>query len=218
MSDQFDQNDNQLDGFEEPPAAPGPRPGPRPFVVAMSILGGIFVLALIVLIAVMVFKPGQNGTTAEVARRNTENTQIAQGATEAARAAMLQETVNAAATQAATSTPIVVVSTGTIAPAGGATSTSVVAIATVTNTQAPTATLVPVADQTKTAAALTQVALGTKPAGGSGTTPTAGTPTATKTGLPATGFADQVGLPAMVGAAALLLVVIFIARRLRMAN
>lgn len=44
----------------------------------------------------------------------------------------------------------------------------------------------------------------------------AGTPTATATALPATGFADEVGLPGLLILGAVLLVVVFAARQLRM--
>ena len=40
----------------------------------------------------------------------------------------------------------------------------------------------------------------------------------TSTALPTTGFADEVGLPALVGAAIALIIIIFLARRLRFSN
>jgi LPXTG-motif cell wall-anchored protein len=45
-----------------------------------------------------------------------------------------------------------------------------------------------------------------------------GQATATPTGLPDTGFADDVGIPGLLGLAALLIVVVFLARRLRTAS
>jgi LPXTG-motif cell wall-anchored protein len=44
------------------------------------------------------------------------------------------------------------------------------------------------------------------------------TPTPTPSSLPDTGFAEDVGIPAMVGLALLLVVIIFLARRLRTAT
>ncbi|HUV29136.1 MAG TPA: LPXTG cell wall anchor domain-containing protein, partial [Anaerolineales bacterium] len=44
------------------------------------------------------------------------------------------------------------------------------------------------------------------------------TPTPTASSLPDTGFAEDVGIPAMVGLALLLVVIIFLARRLRTAS
>jgi LPXTG-motif cell wall-anchored protein len=52
----------------------------------------------------------------------------------------------------------------------------------------------------------TQVALG-----GNGTT----TPQATSTALPKTGFADEYGIPGVLGLAAVLIAVIFLSRKLR---
>ena len=76
------------------------------------------------------------------------------------------------------------------------TATPVLAVA--TNTSVPSAD-----PRTATVAALlTQAAASTQ---------------VTSTALPTTGFADQVGLPGMLGAAVLLVVVIFLARRLRSA-
>jgi len=42
--------------------------------------------------------------------------------------------------------------------------------------------------------------------------------TGTTTALPQTGFAEDVGLPGLLGAAAILLLVIFLARRLRLSH
>jgi LPXTG-motif cell wall-anchored protein len=42
-----------------------------------------------------------------------------------------------------------------------------------------------------------------------------GTPTVTSTALPTTGFADEYGLPGMVGLAVILIAVIFLSRKLR---
>ena len=48
-------------------------------------------------------------------------------------------------------------------------------------------------------------------------TQAAASPVVTSTALPTTGFADQVGIPGLLGMAVLLVVVIFLARRLRTA-
>jgi LPXTG-motif cell wall-anchored protein len=210
MSDLQD-SDNQLEGFEEGPAIPPEKPtgGGRPFVIAITVIGIILVVALVGLGIVLLNRPPASATD-QAARINAQNTQIAAAATEQVRIAQLQQTVDAAnlptATIPPTATPIIVTEGVAV------TNTSVVAIPTATNTPVPpTATVLP-ADQTKTAAAKTSIALGTKPAnGGVG----AGTPQATATGLPNTGFADQAGLPGMIGLAVLLLAVILVAKRLR---
>jgi LPXTG-motif cell wall-anchored protein len=64
-------------------------------------------------------------------------------------------------------------------------------------------------------ALLTQAALAQTQAAQQLLTQTA-TPTAT--GLPDTGFADDIGAPTLLGMAALLILVIFIARRMRAAT
>ena len=102
------------------------------------------------------------------------------------------------------------------------TATSVLAIPTATSL--PTAT-VSADSATKTAAAKATSGVGGKGYPGPGTpivgatsaagTPGAGTPQATSTALPTTGFADEVGLPGLFGLAAVLVVVIFLARRAR---
>ena len=92
------------------------------------------------------------------------------------------------------------------------------AIPTATGTPTPT---VSASDLTKTADVKTQIAKGTKvgvggyPGPG---TPVGGTPQVTPTGLPTTGFVDEVGLPGLFGLAAVLLVVIVLARRTRLAH
>lgn len=211
MSD-FQDSDNQLEGFEEGPAIPPETPtgGGRPFMIAITIIGILLLAGLVGLGIVLFNRNSLPSSTDQAARINAQNTQIAAAATEQVRIAQLQQTVDAAilptATIPPTATPIVVV-------LGAVTNTSVVAIPTATNTPVPpTATVLP-ADQTKTAAAKTSIALGTKPVGGGGVG--AGTPQATATGLPNTGFADQAGLPGMIGLAVALLAVILIAKRLR---
>ena len=94
---------------------------------------------------------------------------------------------------AATATPTVT----PIPPTWTSTPTAVIAVA--TNTKVPT-----IDPRTATVSALlTQAALVTQ------------TVVPTSTALPGTGFADDVGLPAMLGLAALFLVIIFLSRRLR---
>jgi len=200
MSDLQD-SDNQLEGFEEGPAIPPEKPprGGRSFVVLITIIGALLVIALIALGVVLLSKnPAAN--IDQAARINAQNTQIALAATDQMRAAFNQQTLNAAAVPTATILP-------TVAPQGiPATNTPVVAIPTTTNTPIPPTATLSAANQTSTA-----LALGTGVAG-------SGTPKVTPTGLPKTGFADQVGLPGMIGLAVLLLVVILIARRVRVST
>jgi hypothetical protein len=228
MSDIQDQ-DNQFEEFEESPggrATPPPAGGGRnrAFYIAIGLIGTIFVIALIILLVTLLNKGPQQAaqTKAEADRINAQNTSVASTATaDQLRIVSLQQTLAAA-------TPI---PSATITLPPAATATSVLAIPTATGTATQT---VSADNATKTAVMKTNIALGTKPVGVSGypgpetTTPgplTPGAPTAgpgtpqvTGTVLPTTGFADEVGLPGMFGLAALLLVVIFLARRARLAR
>ena len=192
-------SDNQLEGFEEGPAIPPERPtgGGRPFVVAITIIGVLVVIALIAL-GVVLLNRNPGAAADQAARVNAQNTQIAAAATEQVRNAQLQQTLNAAKLPSVTVAP-------TLNPQGLVTNTPVVAIPTSTRTPVPpTPTILP-ADLTKTAAAATALAKG-------------GTPQVTPTGLPTTGFADQVGLPGMAIGAVLLLILILIVRRARVSQ
>ncbi len=195
MSDLGD-SDNQLEGFEEGPAIPPEKPsgGGRPFVAAITIIVVLIVIALIALGVVLLNRNPGAGID-QAARINAQNTQIAAAATEQMRNAFLQQTLEAAKLPSLTVAP-------TLAPQGLVTNTPVLAIPTATRT--PTPTTDP-AILTQTAAAATLKAGGP-------------TPTVTPTGLPSTGFADQVGLPGMAIGAVLLLIVILIVRRARVSQ
>jgi len=177
MSD-LQEPDNQFDEFEE---SPGSRPQPpagrnRTFLIAIGLIGAIFVIALIILLVTLFIRAPQQASQAreQADKINAQNTQIA---------------------ATATFTPVL------------ATATSVLAIPTATSTPTPT---VSASDLTKTAEVKTQIAQGTKVGVGGYpgpvTTVTNG-PLITPTGLPTTGFVDEVGLPGLFGLAALLLVV-----------
>jgi LPXTG-motif cell wall-anchored protein len=195
MSDNFD--DNQFEPLEEEQPEDGKSKGPgnRPFIVIIGILAGIFLLSLAALAAyAFLIQPQQRAAHADqVALINAQNTATAAAATSAAQ------------TQAVTNTPLPTKVPPTSTPVPS-TSTPVVAVA--------TATLAPVEakdmqSRTQTVAALLSAA------GGASIT---GTPAATSTALPKTGFADEVGLPGMFGIALALIAVIFFARRLRVSS
>jgi len=227
MSD-FQDQDNQFDEFEESPGSrPEPAKGNRSFLIAIGVIGGIFVIALIALAVVLLNRSPQQAsqTRAEVERINAQNTAVAATATaDQLRIIALQQTLDAAAKAPPPSaTPT------TAPPASGGTPTSVVAIPTATNT--PTATISAEMAATATSSAATQFAQGTKTLGAGGFRGTAypaaqtaaagtlaasaGTLQPTSTALPTTGFADEIGLPGLLGLAALLVVVVFLARRAR---
>jgi hypothetical protein len=190
-------NDNDLDDLDfseggstsRPPE--GRKPGNRNFWIALGILGAIFAVIAAALVFVVLFVlPGRNAalmqqTNAQLAA----NTATAQFATDDAMKAIMQLTVTA--TQPATATS-----------EAAATNTPVIAPL---STSTPTATTVSDAQKATLAAQQTQLASGKFTA----------TVIATSTALPDTGFADQVGLPGMFGLALALILVIFVARRLR---
>ena len=197
MLDDFDMDfPEEDDGFEEEEEAPEGRN--RTFMLVAGGLGGLIIIALIC-VAIYVF----------LIRPRTAANQVA-FQTQTALA-------EAAAFQAQTQTAAFSVPTETLVP-------------TATNTPVPSDT--PVATDTQEAppddgtgggptpdprtatvqALLTQAALAQTQAAQELLTQTA-TPTAT--GLPDAGFADDVGAPTLLAMAGLLIVVIFVARRLR---
>lgn len=207
MSDFNTDNDfDNLEEFEEYPEEGGeerpPRASNRNFKIVLAIIGAIIVVILIaVVIYFAVIAPNQSQAiarqqTADAIKRT--NDAIAFNATatavmEQTKAAGLSLTLAAKPTDTPQPSPTAVVVFPTETP-------------TATNTSLP----LPQATQdfinTQTA-----VALATQSAGQATITPTA-------TGLPGTGFADEVGLPMMIGMAIVLLAVIIAARRLRFAN
>jgi hypothetical protein len=176
----------------------------RTFLIIAGILGAIALLALLciavyALVLVPKTKSAQENQKATVAAQNTEVALIiARTSTAAAQAA-----IEAAYTHTPTATSV------SISPTIAASPTPVVAMGTTTTPQA-TATLGPeLATATALHATLTANAI-----------LYAATLTARvgPTAVPETGFADDVGLPTMMGLAVLLIVVIFLVRRLRTAS
>ncbi|MDD2694412.1 MAG: hypothetical protein PHD58_00625 [Anaerolineales bacterium] len=162
----------------------------RPFFVIAGILAGFTLLALAcIAVYAFYFVPQRRAQqAAQVEQLNAQNTQMA--------AAITQTSVAAAFTSTPTATqPTLPTSTPTVTPV------VVLPSPTTVSTQDPrTATV---------AALLTQAASGQQ---------TVAPRTPTPTALPVTGFADDVGLPGMLGLAALLIVVIVMSRRLRTAR
>ncbi len=162
----------------------------RTFIIAASVLGGIILLSLIcVAVYALVLAPRQKQQATDAdATRVAQNTQVAQMLTETAVAEALLLTPEASPTVLASPT---------------ASPTPVIAVATETPTATPN-----VEATNAVAAANTKIAEGLQ-----------GTPAVT---LPAeltnTGFADDVGIPGLLGMMVLLLAVIFFARKLRQAS
>jgi len=170
--------------------------GNRTFLIVAGILGGILLLALIAIAAyAVIILPGREGAQqTQVAAINATNTAIAVQSEQTA-IAKQEEPLR-------TNTPTVtVLPTNTSTPEPTATDTPVVAA-----TDTPVVdTETPSPETATVAALLTQQAAETAEV----------TPEPTATALPDTGFADDVGVPGLLALAAVLLIVIFLSRRLR---
>jgi hypothetical protein len=192
--DQFDQDDL---GGEVPPE-PERKPSNRNFIIAIAIVGVIFILSLILL---LLLGPGllanqQAAQQEQAAQINAANTATALAATALVQAQQEQATLLAKTTVAPTATlapptktPVVVVQTNTPGATAGTAGLSAAELATVS-------------------------ALQTQMAGTGG----GATPAPTSTALPSSGFADEVGLPLMAGLAIVLVVVILLSRKLRLSS
>jgi LPXTG-motif cell wall-anchored protein len=199
-----DFDDTQFDDFsseegstkEDPQPSGGKNGGNRNFLLAVGIIGGIFVISLIGLgLYIFLGQPRQTKSLQETAAViNANNTATAMSATQSAglNIQRLTQTAGAPTKTAipATNTPVVAVPTATLD---------------LTATSIASGLADPAARTATVAAFQTQVAASTKITG-------------TTTALPKTGFAEDVGLPGLLGAAAILLLVIFLARRLRLST
>ncbi|MCE9647199.1 MAG: hypothetical protein K8S20_14475 [Chloroflexi bacterium] len=161
----------------------------RTFMIAVGILAGIILISVACLVAVYLF--GRTNTT------STQNAAATANAanTTATAAAFIQQALTATfdASILASTTPT-------------ATTTSVVSVETATNTPDPNIGT-PAAATATVGAALTQAAIAQQTV----------VVTTTALALPNTGFADDVGLPGLVVMALVFVVVILLARRLRVA-
>jgi hypothetical protein len=183
-------------------APPPEESGNRMFLIGAIILGGVFVLALIGIFALYFLTQGGQ-PAAPQPQDLTTTAAFQQGATQTLNAQGTQTRVAIAIqTAVITYTPSLTL-TRTISPT--LTSTPVV-FATISNaSETPT--------QTQTAAGGAQAATSTQ------TTAAGPTRTATRTtaaGLPATGFGDSAGLPALLLLGTGSLFVIILARQLRL--
>ncbi len=180
---------DDFSGFEDDDATEGQSDN-RTFWLVAGILGAVLILALVCMaVYAMVFMPQRrDAQSTQAAQINMQNTEVAMAAEMTAQA------------QAWTPTPTV-----TTTPA------AITATSSPTPVLAPTDTPAGAVQATTDPRTATVSALLTQQAGGSTATPTA-------TGLPDTGFADDFGIPGMIALAAALVVVIFLARRLRTAS
>lgn len=208
-------NDELFEGFdEEALIGGGPeeerKPSNRNFLIAIGVIGAIFLLALIGLavFAAVVLPQRSAQRQQEAAEINARNTATALVATQIAFAQ--QELLTPSPTAIPTNTPLPsptpVVLNATATPMLAETTAPPAEAAAGTPAAGPASDLLA---RTQTVAALL-----TQAAGGFGTA----VATLGPTQLPQTGFMDEVGIPSMVGIAVLLIVVIVVARRLRLSN
>ncbi|MDH3944173.1 MAG: hypothetical protein OEV06_08780 [Anaerolineae bacterium] len=191
-----------LDDFDlESPEGPPPEESEnRTFLLVAGGLGGFAIISLLCLAAVWYFR-GDGGPADDVNATaeaiNARNTEVAQAAEETADALALTPT--ATETQAPSPTPTVTLDGVTVTGTPEATVTGGPTVHPATATVQVLLTQAAIA-QTQAAQDILTV-----------------TPTAT-TGLPDTGFADDIGLIGMFALTAALVLVIVFARRLRASN
>lgn len=196
--DQFNP-DLGLGGNDAPePPQSNKQPSGRNFLLAIGIIGVILVLALVLLLLVApgILSQQRANNIEQAAQINAANTATAMAAT-----AFAQQQL-ATATTIPTRTPMIVIATSTPVVVGAqlqATSTSRPGTPQAAGAQLSAAELATVS------------ALQTQMAAQGG----AGTPEATSTALPKTGFADEYGIPGLLGLAVILIAVIFLSRKLR---
>jgi cytoskeletal protein RodZ len=167
----------------------------RTFIIAAAGIGGLLVLSMICLgvYALVIAPRQQEARIAQLTQVPEENTQTALGLTQTAQAGQATATPQPTDTPQPSATPT-------------ATPTEVVVVPTETEITS----LSTVAPQTATAAAQA-----TADAAAQAQTPTR-TPTATA--LPATGFADEAGLPTLLLVGAALVAILIVVRRLRVSG
>jgi type II secretory pathway pseudopilin PulG len=202
-----DSDNNMFNDLEEEPTPEEPKaPSNRNFIIVVGVIAAIMVVAIIAMIFLVVFYlPRVNANRLQQAALiNAQNTATALAATQQSFAQSLALTPSATlvptATQKPSPTPVVVFPTETPEP---------------TVTETPLEAVGgggPLDPRTQTVAALL-----TQAAGG-GVVSTTTTGGVTPTTLPTTGFAEDVGLPGMLGLSILFVAVIVLVRRLRLSG
>ena len=196
-----DMNDVEQElGAEKPPE----NNGNRTFLIIAGVLGGIMVLALLSILGVALLRnlPNQRATQSFNATKAAQNTAVAISANQTAvvptATATRQPTFTPTNTRAPTNTPVIVI-VPTKSPTLDVAVATRNALLTQTGTQSVTETAV-------VQASATLPSLTSTP------------PKPTATALPVTGIADELGTPGLLMAAVVLVLVIFIVRRLRTAS
>jgi hypothetical protein len=200
MAFNFDEDPEAENQFGEEPAPEEEQPAEessnnRTFMIAAGVLGGLVLLSLICMGAYVLFlAPSRNaGVEATQQAISANNTQVAVMFTQTAQALLIPPTTEPTNTLTPTNTPVIAQASSTPEP--------------------PTLTPDPL---TATVAALyTQAAINALTVVPTSTA--LGTALAQPSQVPATGFADEVGLPGLAIMSVVLVAVILLARRLRAA-
>jgi LPXTG-motif cell wall-anchored protein len=212
----FDDTGDSMQDFESTtvPAGrpPKQRSSNRNFWVILGVLAAMFVLALIVLAALaFLILPKQSAQRLEEAAQiNAQNTATLVAATQNAMmtsaASIYTVTPPPALPAQSSPTPVVVFASATPEATSTVEGTEEKGVGGAPDDAARTATLAYLLTQASTAQPdpRTQTA--------------AAAALRTQTALPQTGFADQVGLPGLFGLALILVVLVFLARRLRLSQ
>lgn len=190
-------DDTNFDNSSEAPL-PEESNNNKTFMIAVGILGGIILVSVACLGAVYVFGQGRTNSAQQTQVANSANV-----TSTAAAVSIIMENALTATFEAS------VLPTDT--PIPPPTATSPVSVASPTNTLIPGIPGTPGLDATAVAQTATIGAAYTRVAAA------ALTIVPTTTALPNTGFADDVGLPGLVVMALAFVIVILLARRLRIA-
>jgi hypothetical protein len=218
--------DLDFSNYEQEP--PQPPQNNKTFMIIVGILGAVILLSLVAAAAyALLILPQQNAAKQELAIQvNAQNTATVMAATSAAMTAMAPtetpiptstNTPEPTSTPLPTSTPEPkAISAEEAAATAGATSDG-------SDLGIGGDVLPEDAAMTATVSALLTQASGLKPDSGNSTTATVdpgafGAGSLTATALPTTGFADEVGIPSIVGLGLLCIVAILVTRQLRMAR
>jgi hypothetical protein len=194
MSFNQDPESNDQSGNESHDAsAPGEESNNRTFIIAAGALGGLVLLSLICMGAyVLFFAPGRNAAQAtQQAQINANNTQVAGAFTQTAQVLLFTPTLQSTDTPTPSVTPLIAQASSTPVPPSDTPDPLTMTVAAL-YTQAAIITQTVVPASTGLSTALAQPSQ-----------------------VPATGFADEVGLPGLMVLAVVLVGVIMLARRMR---
>ncbi len=199
--------------------------GSRSFITVIGVIGSIIVLVVLALVAYFLLTRGQLATRfqQQAAQINAENTAVAATATGVSKAQMTQKAI-----LPPTWTPVPQITAVQASPTPKPTNTTAAGSSNAADNQTATAqanlTLsaqggsagTPVSQASSPTVRATTSASATARA--TATSRVSATPLKTATALPQTGFADEVGLPGLLGLALSLVVVVFAARRIRLSS